>query len=140
MAEAILVIDHAAIQALTAPGRPVFRYTQRLAREVETHARLVCPVGGARWGPGRRAGNLRSRHFREVQKIGPNQCEAIVGNDADYASFVHDGTGPVIYPNTGDRMNFRINGQWRSARSVRGQNANPWLAESLDFVMKAHRI
>lgn len=102
-----------------------------------------------------RTGRMRTLNYSEM---GANQYGLWVGlgNAAPYAEYVHEGTTGPIYAN-GTHPLGRFGGQRRKmltlgvqsptgwgyppfmwAKSVSGQDAQPWLAESMAGALQAH--
>lgn len=135
--EVYVRISDRRIMELGAPGRPVGRYVDRKGDGVERFAQIQAP---------KRSGALaRSIHKHPVEWRG-HRTTVVISADAGYARWVHNGTGPVIYPNgpflwvprrwsiTGAKV-----GRMRRA-FVAGQRAQPFMTEALDFVMANSRF
>ena len=127
MAE-IIEIYESKIAQWTMPAGMVYDWSNHLIRDAELIAIRTCPIAKQDWGPGHVPGMLKARHYVEMQG---NQyvVTARLGNDADYASFVHDGTTrPTAH---GPYMKFTINGRTYRKKSVAGQASQPWLRNAL---------
>lgn len=120
-----VTIYESELQKETAPGGS-------LAKHLAAVNRLAFRFAVA--GAPSRTGVLKSRHVNAgVRKIGPYKAVGTVNNTAEHALWVHDGTGPRIYPVA--HRNLRLPAGRLSTRmilrpSVAGQRANPWLYEA----------
>lgn len=121
-------INQAAVIGITSPGGEGYRWFKRHVEvPAGTLAQVNTPV---------RKGTLRAGNFTEM---GANQSGLWVtlGNTADHATYVHEGTDGPIFP----RGEFLLLGRqsltgpgyprFMYARSVSGQRSQPWLAESM---------
>ena len=88
--------------------------------------------------------NVRSRTGELARSIrgyyepaAPNQIIMEVHAETEYALYVHEGTTGPITSDTGERMFLPAWGPYTARRvhSVRGQRANPFLADALREVM-----
>lgn len=145
MAKAIVRVDEFAISGLV--QTEVGEYGNRMGRQIRDLAINLAP---------RRSGELKASHrYAGFLKRGPYKVGTRVVNTAPHALYVHEGTrGPIfprpprlylVVPRSADSMPFRTamtvgqnvrgkivrgkspNGYYRH---VRGQAANPWLAEA----------
>lgn len=125
------------IMELGAPGRPVGRYIDRKGDTVERWAEIGCP---------KRSGALaRSiERSRVVHRL--HHTYVTVSADAGYARWVHNGTGPVIFP---DGEFLWVPRRWSITGAnvgrirrpfVAGQAAQPFLRDALEFVMSNSRF
>lgn len=130
-----LVIFDTALDAMHAPGGMVFEEYRRDAREVAFLGKLDAPV---------RTGTLqRSIRMSSETRAGRRKVGFIVRADARHASWVHEGTYGPITPTTFPYMRvprFPEYGPRGTApvmfrRVVSGQQANPFLAKNLRYVM-----
>lgn len=84
-----VVIDEAALQhVLTDPSGMTGRYLLRKLNEVRSLATIYCPV---------RTGRLKSSITVSTppHPFGPRTMYGGVGTDVEYATWVHEGRGPV---------------------------------------------
>lgn len=75
-------------------------------------------------------GNLR----RQI-KYKYNPFKVTIWPNADYAKYVHSGTGiyagkGMIRPKNAKVLAWREGGQWRYAKAVKGQKANPFVTRA----------
>lgn len=130
-------ISDSRIKLLGAPTNMVGRYVHRKGDTVERWAEIGCPT--------------RSGALQASIGLGPvvwrgHRTSVTISADAGYARWVHDGTGPFIYPH-GDYLSvpkfWSITGANvpRQKRAfVRGQDAQPFLRNALVFVMTSSRF
>lgn len=101
-------------------------------QDVKRMAERKAPVG--------RTGLLKASHHQKIIRDGTYSTLGTVSNDAYYAAWVHGGTrtwiyprkakvlGPLPFPPRPGRKSKK--GQLVFATRVRGQAAQPWLAEA----------
>ena len=98
------------------------RSMRRLQRRIVTQARQDVPVRTGRLG--------RSHGEGQVRMVGPRSVSGSVRATADYAVYVHEGTGGPerkIFPKRSKALRFNIGGRTVYAAWVRGVRARPWL-------------
>lgn len=126
-ARGTLQIDKGEIVKLTTgPGMPVIRLVNQLARRVTNSAKQRTPVN---------TGNLRNSIHQEPVRVTGSVVSFSVVADADYASYVHDGTRPhVIYPKNAKVLAFSAGGTMVFASKVNhpGTKARPFLRNALE--------
>lgn len=93
----------------------------------------------------RRSGELARQHNLALTPVGKRHVRYTVGNYAEYAEYVHGGTtGPIMAGNgfwdDGRPAYMGPMAPWMDrttlyARSVSGQEANPWIANAADTVL-----
>lgn len=123
MAVVVKVFD-IKIAELFNDAEPVGREASAINREIVAVATATAPA---------RSGVLKVSHRNKGSlRAGPYRITGRVSNVADHAAFVHEGTYGPITPRTSPNLLLRPgNGfGFRSARSVNGQRANPWLARA----------
>lgn len=122
-------VHDSAITAMNLPGGSVFKFVHQIVREAAVTSRAEAP-----WRTGELANSIEGK--RPVTK-GPNDVEGRVYAHAEYAKWVHEGTGPYIFPTSGKYLRIPPWGRWPGfyARSVRGQEANPFLRRGLRIAM-----
>ena len=128
MSEVRVVVYDSAIHRMNQPGGDVYRYTARKVRQTTLAARDFAP---------KRSGYLASRIEGEVRPR-RSSVRGFVRSRADYSRYVHEGTGPVIYPH-GDYLSvpkFKRSTLRVKRTHVRGQRANPFLERALRFTMR----
>lgn len=126
------------IMALNAPTKPVGRYVAGKGRAIEGFAKANAP---------KRTGRLaRSVEAQGVKWRGHRSSVEVVAT-ARHARWVHEGTGPWIFPDSADYLSiprFPSMGGMAVPRVhvlfVRGQRAQPFLADALHFVMGGARF
>lgn len=122
-----LELSQGEIRKLTiGPGAPVVKLVNQLGRRVTNSAKQRTPVN---------TGNLRNSIRQEPVKVEGARVSFSVVADADYASFVHDGTRPhVITPKSAKVLAFRAGGTMVFASRVNhpGTKARPFLRNALE--------
>ncbi len=96
-------------------------------RRIYNQASVNCPVN---------TGNLRTQHYMRTSESA-TRVRGEVGNNAKYASAVHNGTSAhTITPRRRKALRFAVAGGVIYARSVRhpGNQARPWLARAAQQV------
>lgn len=96
-------------------------------RKIYNQASVNCPVD---------TGNLRAQHYMRTSESA-TKIKGEVGNNAKYASAVHNGTSAhTITPRRRQALRFTVGGTVVYARSVRhpGNPARPWLARAAQQV------
>lgn len=134
MATVRIVIFETAIHAMFQPGGMVYEETKDAAREVKFLAELDAPS---------RTGELRaSIRIASERRASRTMVGYYVRADAPYAYFVHEGTNDIEaaegsymlvprFPEYGPRgVSPKV-----KRDSVAGQEANPFLANNLRYVM-----
>jgi hypothetical protein len=128
--EVRLVVYDTLIARMSLPGGRTYQWVVGKRRRIENAARAFAPV---------RTGELKASIRGSYVKSRPNHVVMHVTASAEHALYVHEGTGPWIRP-TGSKF-LRLkpgpnhpNPTYREA--VRGQRANPFLANALDTVMR----
>lgn len=129
------------IAAFFLPGGDTWNWMQRVGFEHMQMAAIEAPS---------RTNRLRSLHNLALTPVGRNQCRYSVGNYADYAAYVHEGTtGPITSTGWDDGspafMAIRPapssrfpNGGY--LREVSGQTANPWLSRAGNIVLAKYGL
>lgn len=115
------------------------RWADRVGHDVVSEAKQRCPVD---------EGTLRAS-ITHVTKVGDSSATVVVGSPLPYAEYVHRGTGihgpygtPIV-PVTREALKFKPKNPAKSkdkrgyvfAKSVKGQKAQPFLADALRAVM-----
>ena len=109
-------------QLLRSPSGPVRRKVDSVRRETAAIATVTSPVD---------TGLLRNSQTQDTRDEVVRIVAEVVYH-ADYAKYVMKGTRTPILPKNGEFLVFRgRNGQLVYARSVRGQDANPFLVNAL---------
>lgn len=124
------------IDRLFLGGGDVWDWMERVGREHLMMALVEVP---------RRTGSLAAAHNLALTPYKKRGVRYSVGNYADHADYVHGGTTGPIVAGTGfwDDGSIAYMGPmapWmghnaRYARSVSGQDANPWLSRAADIVL-----
>lgn len=100
------------------------RWIHSKAKAIERTARAIAP---------KRTGRLAASHVT-VPTRGTNQYQKLyrISAQSYYAQWVHDGTGPRIYPKRKRRLKVPNRGRpgFRLLPSVNGQPAKLWLARA----------
>lgn len=123
--EVTVVVYDSRITAMSMPGGMVFRYTERLTESTVSYAKAFAPKR-----TGRMAGQIR----KDVRPLRSGTVGR-VRSPVPYSVYVHEGTGPFIYPKTGRYLSIpqsRYSTGRRKLRPfVRGQEANPFLVRAM---------
>lgn len=133
MAEYRLVVYDGAIAAMSLPGGATWRWAYQRRRRIERTARQFAPS---------RSGQMKNSIFGYYEPARPNQIVMEVWCQSDHAIYVHEGTAspefPSIFPQTANFLSLPPYGRYPHIRahSVRGQRANPFLANALTSVMR----
>lgn len=112
------------LQAQFQRGGQGYRWLDRVRLAMHRAAERSAPV---------RSSQLRRSHNSYIRGINQWACVAQIENTAPHALFVHDGTTTPITPTDGPYMRVPVaRGATRrfNAKAVRGQAANPWLANA----------
>lgn len=137
-----------ALDAEFGPGGQVTAENKRMRQLILIRAIKKAP---------RRSGELKAAHRDGgALKEGQLRLRGTVYNDSDHAAYVHDGTrGPIIATNhefmwvpvakgmvakrhgATPAFLFRVGAEYHK-KSVRGQTANPWLAEAAEEVLSGY--
>jgi len=110
------------------PDGSVGKYLSNKGDQIRTSARNK--VG---YRTGRLKATIHKRHLRD-----PRGQYMLIGNDAPYAYYHHEGTRPrVISPTTGKTLRFVSRGQVIFAHEVlhRGNKPNKYLLDALEEVL-----
>lgn len=85
-----------------------------------------------------RTGELARSIHVDYEVAPPKQTVMNVYADAEHGLYVHEGTHGPIYPTLGKYLKLPPWGAYGTvwAKSVRGQRANPFLADALDVVIR----
>lgn len=129
--EVTVVVYDSRIDAMNFPGGMVYRYTERKVDSTVRYAKVFAPKR-----TGRMAGQIR-RDIRSLRS-------GVVGrvrSPARYSAYVHEGTGPFIYPTSGKYLSIPQSRYSVSRRTlkpfVRGQRANPFLQRAMETAVGA---
>lgn len=124
------------IDRLFLPGGDVWDWMRDVGAEHLRMALVEVP---------RRSGSLASKHNLALTPYGKRGVRYSVGNYADHAYWVHEGTtGPITtgggFWDDGRRAFLGPMAPWMGrntlfATSVSGQEANPWIARAGDIVL-----
>lgn len=130
-----VVVHESKIVGMHLPGGDIHRYADALADETVRFAKIGAP---------KRTWKLANSIRKEIDMRGAarGRLVARVRADAKYSVYVHEGTGPLIYPH-GDWLSVPVApfATKRKARAyVRGQQANPFLEEALGQAMLSSRV
>lgn len=129
------------VAGLFLPGGDVWGWMRSVGFEHMQMAAIEAPV---------RTGQLKGLHNLALTPSGRNHVRYSVGNYADYAVYVHEGTtGPITSVGWDDGgpaflairpvpHSWFPNGGF--VRSVSGQEANPWIARAGGFVLAKHGL
>jgi hypothetical protein len=107
---------------------PVGRYLSDKGDQIKTIARSRVGVR-----TGRLKATIHKRHLRD-----PRGQYMLIGNDAPYAYYHHEGTRPrVITPTSGKALRFVARGQVVFAHQVlhKGNKPNKYLLDALEQVL-----
>lgn len=128
--EVFFVVYDSKITAMNAPGGQVYRYTRNKTEASVRAAKLFAPKR-----TGRLAGGIRM----DVRQTSRDRVVGRVRSTARHSQWVHEGTRTPIFPVNGPYLRLRPgNGYGFSMRkAVRGQSANPFLANALAVGMRA---
>lgn len=122
-----VVVFDSRIQAMNAPGGSVNTYVRTKTQTAATVSKAVAPKR-----TGWLAANIRT-DVREVR----NGSVGRVRSNARYSAWVHEGTGPVIYPH-GEFLWVPVSRHSLKRKErpfVAGQKANPFLVRGLEAAM-----
>jgi hypothetical protein len=132
------VFDSRIFAMYQSPTGSIHRWTSGITRQIEAVAIINCPT---------RTGHMATQHFHTV---GSNQFGVFsyVGNHAAYSKFVHEGTAGNGTGFIVGRRRFMIvrpsphsfYSKPTKRTEVRGQRAQPWIADAMDSVLAAHRV
>lgn len=147
-----VTVNTAAIQGEFKVGGKISRHAHSVGRNIKREAEAMAPIRG---------GELKRSHTGPHYSTTWLGGHVTVGNDAPHAMFVHKGTtGPILPRNhTGylwirpaphswyapnytpfddfEWGGFAVNAGGRTPRrKVRGQRANPWLADAMRMVVR----
>jgi hypothetical protein len=147
----VIVFDTGIMRAMQTDGKG---WNQKVAREVQEEAELICPVGG---------GVLKAKHGHTQNRLNGSFSTGFnVYNDARHALWVHNGTG--VYGPTGMPIRPRWTekltylhmpvgfqpawywthvkkGDWDPfghKEEVDGSRGNPWLRRAGEAVARRH--
>jgi hypothetical protein len=124
--EVVFVVYDTKIDAMNAPTGQVYRYVEHKTESSLRAAKLFAPKR-----TGRLAGGIRM----DVRQTSRDRVVGRVRSTRYYSQWVHEGTGPFIFPD-GDYLSlpaFRGAPPGRRIKRpfVHGQDANPFLANAL---------
>lgn len=124
-----IIIYGSVIASWSLPGGMVWKWARQRAVRIERIAKMNAPV---------RSGELRRSITSEYEGSLPYQVIMNVYADAEHGLWVHEGTTGPIRPLYGKIMTLPPYGAYPQvkARFVRGQDANPFLADALDTVIR----
>lgn len=129
MAEIRLIIYDSGIAAMSLPGGDIYRWTRQRRERVERLSRFKAPV---------RYGRLKRSIYGNYIPRSPTRIHMEVHAGTDYAVYVHEGVPGWIIAKSPAGMNFPAwpphEAKWKMM-AVRGQKANPFLADSLREIM-----
>lgn len=124
------------VERLFLPGGDAWDWLMRVGHEHTQMAIIESPS---------RTGYLRTQHNLSLTPVGRYNVRYSVGNWADYAVYVHEGTtGPIVSTGWDDgspaflairpmpHSRFPVT---KYLRSVSGQEANPWIARAGGIVL-----
>lgn len=124
-----VILNPAAMAALTAPGGIVYRHVERFVEAVRSDAQATSP---------RDTGTLSASHTVTQEPSPPGTVRVRVGvGGLDYAAAVHQGSvqkeNQVVY------LGYTVNGkkQFRTIKAGTVRKAQPWLRISADKVNAA---
>lgn len=129
-------MDRLAMLGMTMPGGETYRWFHR---NVEVPALTLADVTTPT-----RTGRMRAQNYSDM---GANQSGLWVqlGNHADYAVYVHEGTDGPIFPSYSHLLALGRQSPtgwgyppFMYAESVSGQRSQPWLADSAADALRAH--
>ena len=128
MADVDIVIYDSKIIAMSLPGGQTWRWARQRRARVERIAKMNVRS---------RTGELSRSIYGYYEPGPPNQIIMEVHAETDYALYVHEGTTGPITSDSGERMYLPPWGPYKARRvhAVRGQRANPYLADALEEVM-----
>lgn len=130
----VSVNDSAVAMELSTPPGENWKYLQKLGTEHAWRAAIAAPI---------RSGTIKRSHNLALTPVGSTGVRASVGNYADHALYVHEGTTGPIFATGGGNLWLRPSpASWfprgGQAKSVRGQEANPWIAKAAEDVYTQH--
>jgi hypothetical protein len=114
---------------MSQPGGQIWRWAYQRRGRVERLAKVNAPI---------RSGELARSIEASYEPAAPHDVVMEVAATADYALFVHEGTDGPIFPRESKRLFLPAWGPFRQSfpRYVRGQRAQPFLADALREVMR----
>ncbi len=126
----VTIKDSSVAMELSSPAGDNWSFLQKIGQEHAWQAAIKAPS---------RTANLKRSHNLALTPRGSTGVQASVGNYADYARYVHEGTNGPIFPMGGDNLWIRPFPHSRfprggRAKSVAGQTANPWIAKAAEDV------
>lgn len=130
MAErSVVFVYDSRISGLFSRGGDASKHVTSFLRQTYYRAVATAPV---------RSGDVKRSHGRSgVLKRGRFHAEGSVYNTSKHAPFVHEGVPGRIFPKSGEFLVFRSRtGTVIRRRSVRGQRANPWIADAAKKTMR----
>jgi hypothetical protein len=125
--EAVFVVYDSKITAMNMPAGQVYRYVHFKTETSRDAAEMLAP---------KRTGSLAGGIRIDVRQTSRDRVVGRVRSTRHYSRWVHEGTGPFIFPNDGDYLSlpaFRGAPPGRRIKRpfVHGQDANPFLANAL---------
>lgn len=123
-ARPVVFVYDSRISSLFTPGGDAAKHVDKFLRQVLRRSIATAPVG--------QTGTIKRSHGKfGPLKRGRYNAEGHVFNTASHSKWVHEGVKGRIYPKRGPVLHFRTSaGRWVSAKSVRGQRANPWISDA----------
>lgn len=100
---------------------PIIRGVRRLGRRCEASAKRRCPVD---------TGRLRQSIGHKID-VHPMRVHLDVYAATSYATYVHEGTGPVIRPKNSKALKFDVGGETVFATHVRGMKGRPFIESAV---------
>jgi hypothetical protein len=129
-----VTVDSLALDRLFLPGGDVWSWSRDVARETVGEAILTAP---------KRTGSLAGQHGFNQTPHGKRGVRWTVFNDSPYAKFVHEGTtGPIKSNRPGGLLLVAAGNGFPTftAKSVDGQDSNPWMERANQLVLARHGI
>lgn len=114
-------IYYGEISRLYQRGGPGDGWIYRVSVAMINESRLEAPT---------RSGDLKRSHYVERSRANQYAATYNIGNTAEHAEWVHQGTARWIYPTSGTFLSVPVapGSRQRSKKPrVRGQDPNPWL-------------
>jgi hypothetical protein len=130
-----VIVFESAVDALHQPGGMIFDEMRDAAREVAFLARLDAP---------KRTGELAAGiRIASETRVSRKKVGFYVRSDARHSFWVHEGTGPMIYPTTFPYMRLPAFPEFGARgtaprmyrKVVQGQASQPFLTTNLRYVM-----
>lgn len=133
----LVLYDSVLFQRTGSPSS-IWTWAERLEARFTMYAREEAPLNKreakSTWrGLGAYpVGSLKFSLRGDVDEIGPKQLRTTISANVPYALYVLRGTGPFIWPDSGDYMTLPPNLGYHNRRAavVSGQSANNFLARA----------